>query len=40
VIRAVVDSLRDPGVRHLDRPATSEKIRSITTATAPRMAAE
>ena len=40
VINAVVDALRDYGVRHLDMPATPQKIWSILQANAPRMAAE
>ena len=40
VINAVVDALRDYGVRHLDMPATPQKIWSIIQASAPRMAAE
>ncbi len=40
VINAVVDALRDFGVRHLDMPATSAKIWSIMQSGAPRMAAE
>ena len=40
VINAVVDALRDYGVRHLDMPATPQKIWSIIQANAPRMAAE
>ena len=40
VINAVVDALRDYGVRHLDMPATSQKIWSIIQAHQPRMAAE
>ena len=39
VINAVVDALRDYGVRHLDMPATSQKIWSILQ-NQPRMAAE
>jgi carbon-monoxide dehydrogenase large subunit len=40
VINAVVDALRDYGVRHLDMPATPEKIWTIIQANQPRMAAE
>ncbi len=40
VINAVVDALRDYGVRHLDMPATPQKIWSIIQANKPRMAAE
>ena len=40
VINAVVDALKDYGVRHLDMPATSGKIWSIIQAAQPRMAAE
>ena len=40
VINAVVDALRDYGVRHLDMPATPQKIWSIIQANQPRMAAE
>ena len=41
VINAVVDALRDFNVRHLDMPATAQKIWSIMQAAgAPRMAAE
>ncbi|MFL5517320.1 MAG: xanthine dehydrogenase family protein molybdopterin-binding subunit, partial [Gemmatimonadales bacterium] len=40
VINAVVDALRDYGVRHLDMPATPEKIWTIIQASQPRMAAE
>ncbi len=40
VINAVVDALRDWGVRHLDMPATPEKIWSIIHSNRPRMAAE
>ena len=40
VINAVVDALRDYGVRHLDMPATAPKIWSIIEAATPRMAAE
>jgi len=40
VINAVVDALRDYGVRHLDMPATPQKIWSIIQAGRPRMAAE
>ena len=40
VINAVVDALRDYGVRHLDMPATPQKIWAIIQANAPRMAAE
>jgi len=40
VINAVVDALREYGVRHLDMPATPQKIWSIIQANQPRMAAE
>ena len=40
VINAVVDALRDYGVRHLDMPASPQKIWSIIHAGRPRMAAE
>ena len=40
VINAVVDALRDYGVRHVEMPATAEKIWSILQSNAPRMAAE
>jgi len=40
VINAVVDALRDYGVRHVEMPATPAKIWSIIHANAPRMAAE
>jgi len=40
VINAVVDALRDYGVRHLDMPASPQKIWSIIEAGRPRMAAE
>ena len=40
VINAVVDALRDYDVRHLDMPATPQKIWSIIQANTPRMAAE
>ena len=39
-INAVVDALRDYGVRHLEMPATAQKIWSIIAAGTPRMAAE
>ena len=40
VMNAVVDALRDYGVRHIDMPATPEKIWSIIQANRPLMAAE
>ena len=40
VINAVVDALRDFGVRHIDMPATPEKIWTIIQSNRPRMAAE
>ncbi|HQT79813.1 MAG TPA: molybdopterin-dependent oxidoreductase, partial [Rhodopila sp.] len=40
VINAVVDALKDYGVRHLDMPATGPKLWSIIHAAQPRMAAE
>ncbi len=40
VINAVIDALRDYGVRHLDMPATPQKLWSIIQAAQPKMAAE
>jgi carbon-monoxide dehydrogenase large subunit len=40
VINAVVDALRDYGVRHIDMPASPQKIWSIIQAGRPRVAAE
>ncbi len=40
VVNAVVDALRDFGVRHLDMPATAQKIWTIIQSQQPRMAAE
>ena len=40
VINAVVDALRDYDVRHIDMPATGQKLWSIIQAERPRMAAE
>jgi carbon-monoxide dehydrogenase large subunit len=40
VVNAVVDALRDYGVRHIDMPATPQKIWAILQAGRPRMAAE
>jgi carbon-monoxide dehydrogenase large subunit len=40
VIGAVVDALKDYGVRHLDMPATPHKLWQIINANRPRMAAE
>ena len=40
VINAVLDALREHGVRHLDMPATPQKIWTILQSNAPRMAAE
>ncbi|WP_439579422.1 xanthine dehydrogenase family protein molybdopterin-binding subunit [Elioraea sp.] len=40
VIGAVVDALKDHGVRHLDMPATPHKLWQIINANRPRMAAE
>ena len=40
VINAVVDALRDYGVRHLDMPATAEKIWTIIQTNHSRLAAE
>ena len=40
VINAVVNALRDYGVRHIDMPATSARVWSIINANKPRMAAE
>ncbi len=39
IINAVVDALRDYGVRHIDMPATPQKVWSIIQAGRPRMAA-
>ena len=40
VIGAVVDALKDHGVRHIDMPATPQKVWGIINANRPRMAAE
>jgi carbon-monoxide dehydrogenase large subunit len=40
IINAVIDALKDYGVRHLDMPATSPKIWSIIQAGQHKMAAE
>jgi carbon-monoxide dehydrogenase large subunit len=40
VINAVVDALKEYGVRHIDMPASPQKIWSIIQANRPRMAAE
>jgi len=40
VIGAVVDALKDYGVRHIDMPATAQKVWGIINANRPRMAAE
>jgi len=40
VIGAIVDALKDFGVRHIDMPASPEKIWSIIQAGRPAMAAE
>ncbi len=40
VINAVVDALRDYGVRHLDMPASPQKVWALIQAHQPRMAAE
>jgi carbon-monoxide dehydrogenase large subunit len=40
VMNAVVDALKDYGVRHLEMPATATKIWSIVQAGKPAMAAE
>ena len=40
VINAVIDALRDYGVRHLDMPASPEKVWALIQANQPRMAAE
>jgi carbon-monoxide dehydrogenase large subunit len=40
VINAVVDALKEFGVRHLDMPADAQKIWGIINANRPRMAAE
>jgi carbon-monoxide dehydrogenase large subunit len=40
VINAIVDALKDYGVRHIDMPATPAKIWSIIQAGRPKMAAE
>jgi aerobic carbon-monoxide dehydrogenase large subunit len=40
IINAIVDALKDYGVRHIDMPATAPKLWSIINAGRPRMAAE
>jgi carbon-monoxide dehydrogenase large subunit len=40
VIGAIVDALRDYGVRHIDMPATPGKLWSIIQSGRPAMAAE
>jgi len=40
VMNAVIDALKEYGVRHIDMPATPQKLWSIIQAGAPRMAAE
>jgi carbon-monoxide dehydrogenase large subunit len=40
VINAVINALRDYGVRHIDMPATPQKLWSIIQAAQPKMAAE
>jgi carbon-monoxide dehydrogenase large subunit len=40
IINAVVDALKDYGVRHIDMPASPQKIWSIIQAGRPKMAAE
>jgi len=40
VINAVVDALKDYGVRHIDMPASPQKLWSIINAGRPRAAAE
>ena len=40
VINAIVDALKDYGVRHIDMPATPQKLWSIIQGGTPRMAAE
>ena len=40
VINAIVDALKDYGVRHINMPASPEKIWSIIQAGRPAMAAE
>jgi aerobic carbon-monoxide dehydrogenase large subunit len=40
VINAIVDALKDYGMRHIDMPATAPKLWSIINAGRPRMAAE
>lgn len=40
IVNAVVDALRDYGVRHIDMPVTAEKIWSIIRAGRPAMASE
>jgi carbon-monoxide dehydrogenase large subunit len=40
VIGAVVDALKGHGIRHLDMPATPQKVWGIINANRPRMAAE
>jgi carbon-monoxide dehydrogenase large subunit len=40
VINAVVDALKDYGVRHLDMPATAQKIWTIIHAASAKLAAD
>jgi carbon-monoxide dehydrogenase large subunit len=40
VVNAVVDALKPYGVRHLDMPASPQKIWSIIHSNRPQMAAE
>jgi len=40
VINAVIDALKDYGVRHIDMPASPQKLWSIIQTGTPRMAAE
>jgi carbon-monoxide dehydrogenase large subunit len=40
VINAVVDALKDYGVRHIEMPATAAKVWGIINASRPAMAAE
>jgi aerobic carbon-monoxide dehydrogenase large subunit len=40
IINAVIDALKGYGVRHLDMPASPQKLWSIIEAGPPRLAAE
>jgi carbon-monoxide dehydrogenase large subunit len=40
IINAIIDAMKEYGVRHIDMPATPGKIWSIIQGAAPRMAAE